>query len=68
MIGKNVSTIVESYLEATLCVGQDLETGWSPFFIMESSVSLMKSQCLSCFMIFYLREGRVGPMRGVGPR
>ena len=33
---------------------------------MESSVSLMKSRCLSCFMIFYLRERRVGPMRGVG--
>ena len=27
----------------------------------------MESQCLSCFMIFYLREDRVGPMRGVGP-
>ena len=51
---KNIWSIV--YLEATLGVGQELETGCSPFSIMES-------QGLSCFMIFYLREGRVGPMR-----
>ena len=29
---------------------------------------LNEESMLSCFMIFYLREGRVGPMRGVGPR
>ena len=37
-------------------------------FLMESPFSLMESQCLSCFMIFYQREGRVGPTRGVGLR
>ena len=30
------------------------------------SIFLNEHQCLSGFMIFYLREGRVGPMRGVG--
>ena len=43
--GKNVWTVVRRFLEAKGSEAQELETGCSPFSIMES-------QCLYCFMLF----------------
>ena len=46
--GKNVWTVVRSFLEAKGSETQELETGCSPFSIMES-------RGLYCFMLFYLQ-------------
>ena len=47
---KNVWTVARRFLEAKGSEAQELETGCSPFSIMES-------QGLYCFILFYLKEG-----------